>query len=164
MVSKNGETRISQGSGGLLPPPVKEIIPHREPFLFLDEVVDLTEGAILARRTVRADEPQFQGHYPGRPIMPGVLLCEAVLQAGAYLIARRLGLGSDMEGSPLVTRMNQVRFKRMVEPKDVLDIYAEHQRSMMGAHMLKGGIRRDGQLICSLDFTVMLVEEDGSRK
>lgn len=140
--------------------PVKEVLPHREPFLFVDEILELTEDTVRARRTVRADEPQFEGHYPGRPIMPGVLLCETVLQAGAYLMATRMGKGSDMKGAPVVTRMNSVKFRRMVTPGDVLEIYSEHKRSMMGAHMLSGSIKCEGKLVCSLEFSVMLVEDE----
>lgn len=139
--------------------PVKDVLPHREPFLFLDEVVDLTEDSIVARRTVLADEPQFKGHYPGKPIMPGVLLCETVLQAGAYLMAVNLGLDSDMEGAPVVSRLNNVKFKRMVKPGDELEIRAQHKRTMMGAHMMSGKIECEGKTVCTLDFTVMLVEE-----
>lgn len=92
--------------------------------------------------------------------MPGVLLCETVLQAGAYLMAVRLGLDSDMKGAPLVTRMNNVKFKRMVVPGDHLDIQAEHKTSRMGAHMMHGTIRKDGKMVCSLDFTVMLADKE----
>lgn len=140
--------------------PVKEVIPHREPFLFVDEVIDLTESSIVARRVVRPDEPQFDGHYPGRPIMPGVLLCEAVLQAGAYLMSHKLDMGTgDLGGAPVVTRMNKVRFKRMVKPGDELTIQATHVRSLMGAHMMNGSIRSGGRLVCSLEFSVMLVPD-----
>jgi 3-hydroxyacyl-[acyl-carrier-protein] dehydratase len=139
--------------------PVKEILPHREPFLFIDEVVDMTGDAIVARRLVRAEEPQFGGHYPGKPIMPGVLLCEAVLQAGAYLMAVKHGLDASMQGAPVVTRLNKVRFKRMVKPGDLLEIKAEHQLSKMGAHMMTGVIRCGEQTVCTLEFTVMLAEE-----
>lgn len=138
--------------------PVKALLPHREPFLFIDEVVELNEDSIVARRRVRADEPQFEGHYPGQPIMPGVLLCETVLQAGAYLMAHKEGLEANMKGAPVVTRLNNVKFKRIVRPGDMLEVRAEHRRSMMGAHMLKGSIFCDGKLACSLDFTVMLVD------
>ncbi len=138
--------------------PVKDVLPHREPFLFLDEVVELTSTTVVARRLVRAEEPQFQGHYPGQPIMPGVLLGETVLQAGAYLMAMKMGETASMKGAPLVTRMNKVKFRRMVKPGDQLEIFAEHKRSMMGAHMLSGSIKCDGKAVCSLDFTVMLVD------
>lgn len=140
---------------------VQDVIPHREPFLFIDEVVDLTERTILARSQVREDGPHFRGHYPGKPIMPGVLLCETVLQAGAYLVAQRYQVGAEQaaQGVPVVTRMNNVKFKRMVKPGDSLEVSAELERSMMGAHLMKGSIRRNGELVMSLDFTVMLAAD-----
>ncbi len=139
--------------------PVKEILPHREPFLFIDEIIEMTESTVVAVRTVRADEPQFQGHYPNRPIMPGVLLCETVVQCGAYLMAIKMGEDAGMKGAPVVARMSNVKFKRMVEPGDQLRIESEHTRTMRNAHMMTGRIRRDGLIVCSLDYTVMLVDE-----
>jgi 3-hydroxyacyl-[acyl-carrier-protein] dehydratase len=137
---------------------VTDVLPHREPFLFIDEVVEVSDDAVLARRTVRADEPQFRGHYPGKPIMPGVLLCETVLQAGCVLISRKLG--QIQRGMvPVVTRMNNVKFKRMVKPGDVLEIRAKYDRAMLGAHMMSGSITVDGKTVVSLDFACMLTEE-----
>lgn len=140
---------------------VKEVLPHREPFLFLDEVVELTETTVVARRVVKAEEPHFAGHYPGKPIMPGVLLCETVLQAGAYLVAIRMGIDANMRGAPVVTRLNNVKFKRMVKPGDELEIRAEHQRTMLGAHMMSGSIKCQGKTVCTLDFAVKLVDDAG---
>lgn len=139
--------------------PVKDILPHREPFLFIDEVIELTETTVKATSYVDPEGPHFAGHYPGNPIMPGVLLCETVLQCGAYLMAVKMGETSDMKGAPVVTRMNSVKFRNMVKPGDRLVVSAEHQRSMRGAHMLKGKITRDDKVICTLEFMVMLVEE-----
>lgn len=119
----------------------------------------MTDTTVVATRIVRADEPQFQGHYPGRPIMPGVLLCETIVQCGAYLMAIKLGEDAGMKGAPVVARMSNVKFKRMVTPGDQLRVEAEHMRSMMDAHMMTGRIRRDGKIVASLDFTVMLVNE-----
>lgn len=137
--------------------PVKEVLPHREPFLFLDEVTALSSTAVTALREVRADEPHFQGHYPHQPIMPGVLLCEAVLQAGAYWAACQGGGAPG--GTPVVGRMNNVKFKRMVSPGDLLTITAESVETVAGAHIMKGKVRRDGLLICALEFTVLSVAE-----
>ena len=141
--------------------PVKDILPHREPFLFIDEVVEITDSTVKATSYVDPEGPHFAGHYPSNPIMPGVLLCETVLQCGAYLMATKMGEDSDMQGAPVVTRMNKVKFRNMVKPGDRLEVFAEHQRSMRGAHMLTGKITRDGKTICSLEFMVMLVEDTG---
>lgn len=138
--------------------PIEESLPHRPPFLFLDEIVEVTEEKVHARRTIRADEPQFAGHYPGEPVMPGVLLCEAVLQAGCYLMAHKLGASATEGGIPVVARMNDVKFKRIVRPGDVIDIHAEHERSMQGAHFLKGKVEVDGKLVASLSFAVKLAK------
>jgi 3-hydroxyacyl-[acyl-carrier-protein] dehydratase len=140
--------------------PIKSVIPHREPFLFIEDILDLTETSVLAKSVVRGDDPHFAGHYPGMPIMPGVLLCETVLQAGAYFIARKLDIDvNQARGVPVVARMNNVKFKRTVKPGDVLEVYAELERSMMDAHFMKGSIRRDGKVVMSLDFAVMLAQE-----
>ena len=141
--------------------PVEEVLPHRPPFLFLDEVLEMDERTIVAARKVRAEEPHFAGHYPHRPIMPGVLLCETVVQAGAYLMASLMGEDANMKGAPVVARLNNVKFKNMVVPGDELKIHAEHLRSRAGAHMMKGYIEVGDKVACSLEFTVMLVDDEG---
>lgn len=140
--------------------PIEEIIPHRPPFLFIDGVVEASADKLVATRTVRADEPHFAGHYPGRPIMPGVLLCEAVLQAGCALMvlsaeAEASGAAA-RSGDPVVTRMNEVRFKRMVKPGDVLEITAEKVETKMGVHFMRGTVRVEGKVAATLEFAVTL--------
>jgi 3-hydroxyacyl-[acyl-carrier-protein] dehydratase len=142
--------------------PIKDVLPHREPFLFIDEILDLTETSIIARSHVRAEDPHFRGHYPNMPVMPGVLLCETVLQAGAYLMAPKLKLDASMKGVPVVSRMNKVKFKRIVRPGDVLEVRADLDRSMMGAHFMNGSISKDGKVVVSLEFAVNLVDEKES--
>jgi 3-hydroxyacyl-[acyl-carrier-protein] dehydratase len=102
---------------------IESIIPHREPFLFLDEVVELEPGArVLARRQVREDEWFFSGHFPDRPIMPGVIIVEALAQAGAVAVL------SDEENRgklALFAGIDDLRFKRIVEPGDELTLECE---------------------------------------
>jgi 3-hydroxyacyl-[acyl-carrier-protein] dehydratase len=138
---------------------VTELLPHRPPFLFVDEVLEIFETGIRTRRTVRAEEPQFEGHYPGRPIMPGVLLCEAALQSGCLFLAKRAGEGQP-KGTPVVTRMNDVKFRKMVVPGDVLDIEVEHERSLMNAHFMKAKILVEGKRVMSLSFAVTIAPEE----
>jgi len=138
---------------------IEAMLPHRPPFLFVDEVVELSEDRVVARRTVRADEPHFAGHYPGRPVMPGVLLCEAILQAGCCLMVSKGADGATLpeDGSvPVVARIREAKFKRMVKPGDVLDLIAKHERTVRGAHFLSGEARVGGQLAATLSFVVMM--------
>ena len=95
---------------------IEAILPHREPFLLIDEVLELEPGErVVARKTVRPDEWYLAGHFPGRPIMPGVLIVEAMAQTGAVAVLSqeenrgRLALFAGIDG---------VRFKRIVEPGD----------------------------------------------
>jgi len=134
---------------------VTDLVPHRPPFLFLDEIISADETKVVARRTVRLEEPHFAGHYPGRPIMPGVLLCEAVLQAGCVLMVMKSG-GKKPDGDPVVTRMNEVRFKRMVKPGDVLEITAELVETKMGVSFMKGAVRVEGKIAAMLEFAVTI--------
>src|SRR5215472_2884938 len=99
------------------------LIPHRDPFLWIDEIVSESENRIVARKQVAADLDVFRGHYPGLPVLPGVLVCEAAMQAGAVLIARQHSKAADETGAgaarvPVVTRMNNVKFKQMIRPGD----------------------------------------------
>ena len=134
-------------------------IPHRPPFLFIDAIIEESESAVTARRLVREDEPQFEGHYPGNPIMPGVLLCEAVFQAGAYLLVQRLQReGGSAEGlTPVLSRIQEARFKQMVKPGDTVEITAEWKETVTRFHFLKGVIRKDGRTCVTLEFTLALV-------
>lgn len=137
---------------------IEAAIPHRAPFLFLDEIVDITDTRVIARRTVRADEPQFQGHYPQKPVMPGVLLCEAIMQAGCYLMVHRTH-GATMDGVPVVARMNDVKFKQMVVPGDVIEIACDYDKSAMGVHFMSGQVRKNGKTAVSLSFAVTVAKE-----
>ena len=86
-------------------------IPHRPPMLLVDEIVERDDNRIVCQKTFRADEFFFQGHYPGHPIVPGVILCESGMQAGAILLSQFVTEGA---GVPVATRLNDVKFKRIV--------------------------------------------------
>ena len=135
-------------------------IPHRPPFLFLDEVVSLTEQGLTARRTVRAEEPQFEGHYPGNPIMPGVLLCEAVFQAAAVYLVKRMELtGETAEGkTPILARIGDARFKQRVVPGDVLTIEVSFKETLAKFHFLTGKVLKDGKPALTIEFALALLD------
>ena len=102
---------------------IEAIIPHREPFLLLDEVVELTPGGrVHARKLVREDEWFLPGHFPGQPIMPGVLTVEALAQTGAVGV---LSLEENRGRLALFAGIDRLRFKRIVRPGETLDLYCE---------------------------------------
>jgi 3-hydroxyacyl-[acyl-carrier-protein] dehydratase len=105
---------------------IEAILPHREPFLLIDEVVELEQGVrAVARKTVRADEWYLEGHFPGRPIMPGVLIVEAMAQTGAVAV---LSEEENRGRLALFAGIDDVRFKRLVQPGDELELTSEHER------------------------------------
>ena len=105
---------------------IQEILPHREPFLLIDEVVELTPGAgAAARKHVREDEWYLRGHFPGRPVMPGVLIVEALAQTGAVAV---LSEEENRGRLALFAGIDDCRFKRIVEPGDSLDLTCELER------------------------------------
>lgn len=135
---------------------IEALIPHREPFLWLDEVLELSETLVRARKRVAEDLEIFRGHYPGFPVLPGVLLCEAVFQAGAVLIASG---GEIPEGHvPVVTRQHETRFRRMVRPGEVLEIEARLDETLGGAWFFSGTVRVDGQVAVRLQFACTAAE------
>jgi len=132
-------------------------IPHRPPFLFVDEIVEQDDERIHTRKTVDADEPFFKGHYPDYPIMPGVLVCECVFQAGALLMAANMGMA---EGKvPVLTRIRDVKFKHPVYPGNTLDVHVVHVESVGPAHYMKGKASVNGQTAVTVEFTAMLMEK-----
>lgn len=129
---------------------IKECIPHRDPFLWLDEVVEMDDKKIHARKTITSDLDVFQGHYPNFPVLPGVLQCEAAFQAGAVLISKIMDVE---EGQvPVVTRLNNVQFRKMVRPGDVLDIEVELTEQLSNAFFLKGKVSVNGKATIRLEF------------
>jgi 3-hydroxyacyl-[acyl-carrier-protein] dehydratase len=105
---------------------IEAILPHRDPFLLIDEVLELEPGSrVVARKNVRPDEWYLQGHFPGRPIMPGVLIVEAMAQTGAVAV---LSEEENRGRLALFAGIDDVRFKRLVQPGDTLDLTCELER------------------------------------
>lgn len=133
---------------------IEAAIPHRDPFLLLDEIVTWESQRIVCRKTFAANEFYFQGHYPGFPITPGVLLCEAGMQAGAVLLSKIIE--PNRAGVPVAARLNDVRFKRMVRPGETIEIEAELVERLAEAYFLKAKITCGGQLAARFEFAVTL--------
>jgi len=128
---------------------IKAAIPHREPFLLLDEIVEQSEKRIVCRKTFRGDEFWYRGHYPEFPITPGVLLCEAAMQAGAVLLATHM---VGVPGVPVATRMNNVKFKSMVQPGDTVELVVELIEKMAGAFFLNAKVTVADKTAVTFDF------------
>ncbi len=126
-------------------------IPHRAPFLFVDEIVERTESRIVCRKTFRQDEWFYPGHYPSFPITPGVILCEAAMQAGAILLSQ-FGPPPD-QGVPVAARMNDVRFKRIVKPGETIEMEVELTDRVSKAFYLSAKVTCGGQVALRFDFT-----------
>jgi 3-hydroxyacyl-[acyl-carrier-protein] dehydratase len=136
---------------------VTDLIPHRPPFLFVDEIVSHDAAGLVAKRTWRAEEDFYRGHYPGAPITPGVILCEAVLQAAACYMAlkARAAGASPGEGVPLVAKISEVRFRNPVYPGDTVLLDVKQKDALGGFTMLSGSIKKaDGTRVLNLDFSV----------
>ena len=129
---------------------IQQLIPHRDPFLWLDEIVELTETRIHARKFLSPDLPVFSGHYPSFPVFPGVLQLEAAMQAGAVLIAKTSTMAPGKV--PVATRINNVQFRRMVRPGETLDIEVELTERMSNAFFLTGKVSVGGQVSVRLEF------------
>ena len=132
-------------------------IPHRPPFLFVDTIVELTATKIRTTKVIRPDEPVFAGHYPGQPIMPGVLICESIFQTGAILLSKTMG--SIGEGTPVLTRVNNAKFRSIVKPGNTLDIEAELVEKVSNAYFMKGKASVAGKTSVTVEFTVTLTKE-----
>jgi len=141
---------------------VEKLIPHRPPFLFVDEIVSHDGEVLVAKRTWRADEYFYQGHYPGAPITPGVLLCEAVFQTGALLMAKLLGGAAGGQGGvPLLTKVTDVRFRLPVYPGDTVTIEVRRKETMGDFHFMSGSIRNGDKRVLSVDFSVAWKKPEG---
>jgi 3-hydroxyacyl-[acyl-carrier-protein] dehydratase len=136
---------------------IEEILPHRDPFLLLDEIVELEPGVrAVARKRVRDDEWYLAGHFPGRPIMPGVLIVEAMAQTGAVAV---LAEEENRGKLALFAGIDDVRFKRIVEPGDELELTCELERVRGPIGRGKARATVDGELAARGVLTFAVAQE-----
>jgi 3-hydroxyacyl-[acyl-carrier-protein] dehydratase len=135
---------------------ILSMLPHRYPFLLVDRVLEHVPGtSILALKNVTINEPFFQGHFPGRPIMPGVLILEALAQAGA--ISAYLDAPQAMDGKLfLFSGMDKVRFRRPVEPGDQLLLDCRDFRKKLGLLKMAARATVDGALVAEAELMAMI--------
>lgn len=133
---------------------IKAAIPHREPFLLIDEIVEQTENHIVCRKRFTGEEFWYAGHYPEYPLTPGVLLLESAMQAGAVLLAWVVRDNPDKV--PVVSRINNVKFKRMVRPGDTVTLDVTLTEQLAGAFFMEAAVNVDGKTAATFEFTCKL--------
>ena len=139
---------------------IESLIPHRPPFLLVDEILELEPGKrVVGRREIRADDWWFPGHFPERPVMPGVLTIEAIAQAGAVAVLAH----DDYAGKiPFFAGIDDCTFKRVVEPGDVLTLECEFVRVRGPLAIGKGRATVDGELAAEATLKVFVASGVGS--
>ena len=137
---------------------IQRIIPHRYPFLLVDRVRDIVPfQSAVGIKNVTFNEPHFQGHFPGAPIMPGVTIVEAMAQTAAVMV----GVSADLADKNLLVYfmgLDGVKFRRKVVPGDVLELHVTTLRGKPGGKVWKFGGRAtvEGDLACEAEFTAMM--------
>ena len=127
---------------------IQQLIPHRYPFLLVDKVIslDFENRKIVATKNVSINEPFFQGHFPGQPIMPGVLIIEAMAQAGGVLT--QLTLGRDAQSKLFyMVKVDKARFSKQVVPGDVLEMHVEIKRVIRNMAVYDCVAKVDGEIV-----------------
>ncbi len=140
---------------------IQTLLPHRYPFLLVDRILEIeTAKRIVGIKNVTANEQFFQGHFPGQPIMPGVLLLEVMAQTGGVL-ARKTAEG---KGRPTVflTGIEKAKFRRPVVPGDQLRVEVEVVRRKGPFWKMSGRILVDESLVCEAEMTAMVTDEEAS--
>ncbi len=132
---------------------ILKLLPHRYPFLLVDRVVEIEKGKrIKALKNVSVNEPFFTGHFPSRPVMPGVLMLEALAQAAGLLSFDMLGVAPDENTVFYFVGIDNARFKRPVEPGDQLILEVELDRIKGGIYKFKGVARVDNSIACEAEL------------
>lgn len=135
---------------------IRELLPHRYPFLLVDRVLEREVGKkVVALKNVTINEPYFQGHYPQTPVMPGVMILEAMAQVGGLAV----GGAPDANVLPLLAAVEKVRFRRMVKPGDQLHITASVLAARSGVYKISARAEVAGEVAAQGEMTFTLVSK-----
>ena len=138
---------------------ILDAIPHRAPFLFVDEIVRWDENEIVCKKTFSGTEFFFDGHYPHYPLTPGVILCEAAMQAGAIFLSKFFKETHDVseKGIPVVGRMNDVKFRQMVRPGDEVLMLVTLTDRMQDVFFMRAKVTTNGKTSVTFNFACKMV-------
>ncbi|MBV9551999.1 MAG: 3-hydroxyacyl-ACP dehydratase FabZ [Alphaproteobacteria bacterium] len=137
---------------------IMQMIPHRDPFLMIDKVIDVVQNkSATGIKNVSVDEYYFRGHFPARPVMPGVLIVEAMAQTAAVLVV--CTLGPESEGKLVYfMSVDNARFRRPVVPGDVMHVHVTKQRNRGNVWKFEGEAKVNGQLCAEAVFAAMILD------
>lgn len=137
---------------------IQEILPHRYPFLLVDRILELDEGKrVVGLKNVTLNEPFFAGHFPGYPIMPGVLIVEAMAQVGGIMLMRSLGARAEKKVM-FFTGIDRARFRRPVVPGDQLRFEVELLQLRRQVCRMQGQALVDGKMVAEAELSCMVVD------
>lgn len=140
---------------------ILQLLPHRFPFLLVDRIVALVpQQTVDAYKCVSINEPFFQGHFPGLPVMPGVLIVESLAQAGAFLVLSDFSPQLAKDSLFLFTGIEHVRFRKPVFPGDRLDLHCELIRRKMRLWKMRGTARVEDALVAEAELTASIVPRE----
>ncbi|MBB3386056.1 MULTISPECIES: 3-hydroxyacyl-ACP dehydratase FabZ [unclassified Rhizobium] len=150
------EAKASLSSADVLE--IMKLLPHRYPFLMVDKIIEIdSDNSAIGIKNVTANEPQFTGHFPGSPIMPGVLLIEGMAQTAGAICARKDGIGGNLV---YFMTIDNARFRRPVVPGDRVEFHVVKQKQRGTIWKFHCDAKVDGSLVAEADIGAMIVRKD----
>ena len=136
---------------------INKLIPHRSPFLFIDEVYELNDNSILGLKHIKSDEYFFKGHFPGNPIVPGVILVESLAQTAGIVVSQ--GFSKQKENSVLFTSVSNAKFRKPVLPNDEILFEVKFLNQVKSIYKFYGEAKKESEKVCEAVFSAMVADE-----
>ena len=136
-----------------------KMIPHRYPILLVDRIIGFKDGeSMIGLKNVTINEPHFLGHFPSKPIMPGVLIIEALAQTAAIFVIKMLNITDTNQKLVYFMSIEEAKFRKLVVPGDTLHLHVTKERSRGNVWKFNGEARVNGQIAAEATFTAMIVD------